>query len=155
MPSFPGRVCVQGAFASWGHSLFTNSRRKASARMRRWRRKQPKALTHRVQPDSRASRRLPERTLVSSSVTWDQTVVSRTTVRGGRCRLAKRHTESNCKATAYTAAGTNSVASTLRFSGLSSNRKYSEGVTVSTKKVELARPPISAKPNAFQMLASA
>jgi hypothetical protein len=55
----------------------------------------------------------------------------------------------------YTAAGTSSIASTLRFSGLSSNRKYSAGVTVSTKKVELARPPISAKPNAFQIFASA
>jgi len=55
----------------------------------------------------------------------------------------------------YTAAGTNSAACILRFSGFNSNRKYSDGVTVSTKKVELASPPINANPNAFHMLASA
>ena len=37
---------------------------------------------------SRASRRLPERTLVSTSATWDPSPRSRTFVSGGRCRLA-------------------------------------------------------------------
>ena len=40
---------------------------------------------------------------MSTSVTWDQPVVSRTTVRGGRCRLAKRRTVSACYTTAYNA----------------------------------------------------
>ena len=38
---------------------------------------------------------------MSSSVTWDKTVVSRTTVRGGRCRSAKRHHVSDCNITTY------------------------------------------------------
>ncbi len=40
---------------------------------------------------------------MSSSVTWDQTVVSRTAVRGERCRFAKWRTVSGCHTTAYDA----------------------------------------------------
>ncbi len=47
---------------------------------------------------------------MSSSVTWDQTVVSRTAVRGGRCRVAKRHTVSDCKSTAYEATALHGLA---------------------------------------------
>ena len=38
---------------------------------------------------------------MSSSVTWDQTVVSRTAVRGGRCRFATWRTVSDCEIRSY------------------------------------------------------
>ena len=65
---------------------------------------------------------------MSCSVTWDQTVVSRTAVRGERCRFAKWRTVSKCKTTAYGAIALHGTAQTCQ-NGMDS-KLYAVGCTL-------------------------
>ena len=66
--------------------------------------------------------------LRTGSVTWDQTVVSRTAVRGERCRFAKRRTVSYCKSRAYDVSALHGTAQTCQ-NGMDS-KLYAVGCTL-------------------------